>query len=175
MSDSEADMSIVARELPLSAAPERLKPLLTYWLEKRGSHLMPARADIDPLDLRGMLDWISLVEIRPTEPRFFFRVAGGKISNVVGTQNGADLSVLRSPTYRESVERHWQLVADSGEPRFDEFDLTFRGYRMTYCRYALPLGADRKTTDMILIGSHFDEPRQKLFLDAFDRATRPAG
>jgi hypothetical protein len=173
MNDSESDITIVARELPLSAAPERLKPLLSYWLEKRGAHRMPARADIDPLDLSVMLDWISLVEVRSTEPRFFVRVAASQLNEVFGTQNGADLSVLRSTTYRDSVERHWQLVVDSGEPRFDEFDLSFRGYQMTYCRYALPLGADRRTADMILIGSHFDQSRQKLFLDAFDRATQP--
>jgi hypothetical protein len=51
--------------------------------------------------------------------------------------------------------------------------MSFRDYRMTYCRYALPLGADRRTPDMILIGSHFDQKRQKLFLEAFDRATKP--
>lgn len=164
-------MHIIARELPFSAVPEQLRPLYAYWQGKCGVHRMPARADIDPLDLRSILGWISLIEIRPTPPKFFVRVAASNLNNPFGTQNGSDLSVIRSAAYRAALERHWTLVAETGEPRFDEFTLEFQGYKLVYCRLALPLGADHSTPDMILLGSHFDNPvSQKLFLEVFDRA-----
>lgn len=163
-------MHITARELPFSAVPELLRPLYAYWQGKRGVHRMPARADIDPLDLRSILGWISLIEIRPTPPKFFVRVAASNLNNPFGTQNGSDLSVIRSAAYRAALIRHWTLVAETGEPRFDEFALEFQGYKLVYCRLALPLGADRSTPDMILLGSHFDNPASQRLFEVFDRA-----
>ena len=59
----------------------------------------------------------------------------------------------------------------SGIPRFDECDLQFQSYTLVYRRLALPLGANRETSDSLLLCSHFDDSiRQKLFHEAFDRA-----
>jgi hypothetical protein len=165
------DINIEVRELPFSDAPPNIKTVYDYWIERRGRHRMPSRADIDPIDLRSVLAWISLIEIRPTAPRFFIRVAAGNLNNPFGTQNGRDLSVIRLPNYRATLEKYWTLVAETGVPRFDEFDLQFQSYTLVYRRLALPLGANHETSDTLLLCSHFDDPiRQKLFHEAFDRA-----
>ena len=47
---------------------------------------MPARADIDPLDLAFCLGWICLVDVTgdAARPRFRFRLDGSRLTHLTG-------------------------------------------------------------------------------------------
>jgi hypothetical protein len=48
---------------------ERFRRLYDYWHEKRGTRAMPSRADIDPLELKGVLGWVLLLDVDWSGPR----------------------------------------------------------------------------------------------------------
>ena len=50
--------------------------VLDYWQEKCAGRLMPARADIDPGDLRRFLPHITLVDVVDDPRRFVYRLVG---------------------------------------------------------------------------------------------------
>ncbi len=58
-----------------------LRQLAGYWLAQRGDRAMPARADIDPLDIPWALARIWLCDFLPEEQRFRFRLAGERIDS----------------------------------------------------------------------------------------------
>ena len=60
---------------------------LAYWQSKCGPRAMPARADLDPLEMRGFLANVALVDVLPREGRpseFRIRLAGAAIEDVFG-------------------------------------------------------------------------------------------
>lgn len=147
----------VGRELPLSEIPGRLAPLYQYWNLKRGRDPMPRRADIDPLDLPEVLGWISLVEIRRAPPQFVYRLVGSRLGyRPAGPKDRRPLDEVRPNEYRALVESQFRHVAETGRPTLCENTVTFPDGRFTYRRLALPLGTDRRTPDMLLLGADCD-------------------
>jgi hypothetical protein len=67
-------------ELPL------FRDLHAYWDGKRGGRRMPARADIDPLELRAHLGSLVLIEPMPAADDFRYRLIGTKVTR----QHGRD-------------------------------------------------------------------------------------
>lgn len=62
----------------------RLRELLEYWRSKRGSRLMPARADIDPIEIPTLLPIIGLVDVLDGGARFRFRLLGTEVVDAAG-------------------------------------------------------------------------------------------
>ncbi|MEJ1967985.1 MAG: PAS domain-containing protein [Rhizomicrobium sp.] len=54
---------------------------LTYWLAKRGTRRMPARADIAPADLKEYLGWLCFVDALPEYEDFRFRLIGSRVAD----------------------------------------------------------------------------------------------
>jgi hypothetical protein len=64
----------------------KLQQLYDYWLDKRNGQRYPARADIDPLEMRYAMGNIMLVEVLgELLPRFRIRLHG---SNLVPRHGG---------------------------------------------------------------------------------------
>jgi hypothetical protein len=158
------------RELPLSEIPTALSLLSRYWEAKRGADAMPRRADLDPLDLKPLPGWISLVEIRPASPRFVFRLFGSNLGHrPTGVKNGGSLDDLRPIEYRDIAAQQYQCVAETGLPKLFEMTIEFSERQFVYRRLTLPLGNDRKTPDMLLLGAHFDPRARELFFDTYEQ------
>lgn len=48
-----------------------------YWLRKRGHRLMPARSDLDPVEIPPqVLPGLSLIDVVPDERRYVYRLVG---------------------------------------------------------------------------------------------------
>ena len=62
----------------------RLADLLRYWDEKRGDRPMPARRDIDPIELRSHLGRLSLVDLEYDPFRLRYRLIGTNITETLG-------------------------------------------------------------------------------------------
>ncbi|HXY99361.1 MAG TPA: PAS domain-containing protein [Stellaceae bacterium] len=64
---------------PADVAQPILRPVLDYWDRKRGARPMPARLDIDPLELKAHLPHLFLIEPL-AEAEFRYRLLGSEIT-----------------------------------------------------------------------------------------------
>jgi len=98
----------------------RVKGAYEYWLKVRGDKPMPARSDIDPLDLKFCLGWTSLVEvIHEPSRRFRYRLDGSQLASLTGWDlTGRYLDEMQDAAYRELVLMIYSRVADTGAPMF---------------------------------------------------------
>jgi hypothetical protein len=71
---------------PGDIAQPILRPVLDYWERKRGARPMPARPDIDPLELKAHLPHLFLVEPLPGA-EFRYRLLGSEITERYGRNN----------------------------------------------------------------------------------------
>jgi hypothetical protein len=82
--------------------------LFDYWSDKRRGRSMPAREDIDPLELSWALSRLSLFDFDPAVG-FRYRLAGGEVAEVFGRGNlkGLTFRDLLSPQGAKVVEERW--------------------------------------------------------------------
>jgi hypothetical protein len=157
-----AGLKLYERRLPLSdlaACP--LGDLLAYWERRRGNDrsraALPARRDLDVLSITSLRGRINLIAVQrePGGMRFVWHLHGTESVLVHGIdRTGKDTSTLRPPHYRELVERHYVECATRCEPTLYEIVSDFDRVRQPqyYRRLLLPLAADGRTVDMLLVG-----------------------
>jgi hypothetical protein len=133
-----------------------LRELHAYWLAKKGSRPMPARAQIKPSEIKHLLP--DIIIWSAPEP-FIYRIIGDNVVRFVGKNNtGQPATAGISPEAAASMLGVLNQVATSKEPRYrsgkahwhpnkaqHEFEASF-----------FPLSADGQTVDMILAGIKFD-------------------
>ncbi|MBU0725030.1 MAG: PAS domain-containing protein [Alphaproteobacteria bacterium] len=144
----------------------RLRNLYDYWERCRGDRLLPARSDLDPVDIPALLSNLILIDVeRGTAPdggmRFRFRLYGTEVCKI----RGADLTgrYIDEPgiTYlREVAIRSYEKIVTDRAPVYEAhafpLSVNFVG---TYHRLVLPLAADGANVDMLLIGFYREIPR----------------
>lgn len=131
--------------LPNDADP-RLKRFLAHWLSIAGDRPLPARADLDPIDVPDLLPFVFLVEVLPDLPvDFAYRLIGSDIvANTARSHVGRRLSEIAHEgtqgrlieAYREALERRM--------PSFRRLDYQpGQGPSSQYDVLIAPLGCDR--------------------------------
>lgn len=91
-----------------------------YWRRKRGERPMPARTEIDPAELAGLLPHIVVAEAVDGGEDYVHRIAGEAAESLLGAEiHGARLSGLDADqpglaNWRRSLD----LARQSGQPRF---------------------------------------------------------
>lgn len=142
---------------------EQLLALYRYWQGKRAGRRMPARADIEPLEIPGLLPTLLLIDIVPPEgggqPRFRVRLAGTEIVDWYGEDyTGRHLDEIDFGDQRPQILADFGDCAATGAPHRGERQFwSARGIQLKMERLILPLGADGETADMLLAGLHFEE------------------
>ena len=136
---------------------ETLRELYDYWRAKHRGALLPARADIDPLEIPRLLANIALVTVLDEGEDFVFDLAGTRIEEVHGRSlKGVSLSELRTLLEVSPAIEQYREVACAGEPRYREGDLKIFGKEhWSSRRLLLPLSSDGKRVDTILAGGVF--------------------
>jgi hypothetical protein len=81
-SDHGLQMIRAATIAELQSMP--ISRLESYWLEKRGQRLMPARADLDPADIKDLLPQIILARIEHEPLRIKYAVIGTASADAAG-------------------------------------------------------------------------------------------
>jgi len=159
---------MAARPLPLSEDDPWKLPagadcdpafarLHAYWRAKAKGSRLPARADIDPLDIpRDLLTGIALLEIERhgDKRRYRLRLFGSDLEAMTGGSNETGSyydEITHQPELYQKLEamlatmeterRPVYLAAPSGS--------TDRGF-LWFGRLALPLASDGRHVDMIL-------------------------
>lgn len=136
----------------------RLQELLAYWRERRRGRRFPARADIDPLDLRNLLGNINLIDVvRPdgkdgnAKPRFRYRLFGSEfVFYHGGDLTGVWVDEIPNPVYREQLNALYTAVVAKGAIPMVSYDYLLESRRHRFQAIILPLASDGETVDMIL-------------------------
>src|SRR5687767_8504417 len=95
-----------------------LRTLYDYWNERRRGRRWPARADINPLELKAVLGNLSLIDVAPTSPpRFTFRLVGTLFSQRIGQDlTGKTVDDIPDPAYRAEMTANYCKIVETGEP-----------------------------------------------------------
>ena len=156
LSDAE-DLSFIV-DPPLAEAP-LLRPIVEYWEEKRQGRAAPLRKDIDPLELKGYLAQVFLVDALAAD-EFRFRLLGNEIVERYG-RNSTGKTVRE--TYRDMPEiarwctRMFQAVLEHGRPVLSRGTLhAVHKDFFTFETISMPLSRDGERLDMIFGAARYE-------------------
>ncbi|WP_430435732.1 PAS domain-containing protein [Oceanibaculum nanhaiense] len=150
---------------PMLLAPA-LQPLLAYWKSRCDAERLPARADIDPLDIPRLLPFLYLVDVEHqtggTMPyRFRYRLVGtGIVERNGGDPTGHYLDDFENRPFHETIVADYARCAAERRPvaasrRF----MDSSGRHWPYQRLVLPLSENGLDVNMLLGGNAFaDKP-----------------
>jgi hypothetical protein len=134
---------------------KRLRALYQYWDTVRGDRMMPARADIDPGKIPGLLPHIIMYTV-PADYRI--RLVGEEIVRFTGRNaTGHPVASTMSPRSAEMMIKILDAVAIERTPKFRagkahwQSDKAYHDFEACF----LPLSTDGKTVDIILGGISF--------------------
>ena len=140
--------------LPPAAEEPEFGTLLRYWELKRRGALLPGRADIDVVDLRGLMPNLLLLDVVPEGEalRFRYRVAGTAFANLVGRDvTGLYVEEIGPPDRTMPIVNALAAIVRSGRPCFFAGRPTLQSDRYSVTkRLGVPLATDGRTVDMIL-------------------------
>jgi hypothetical protein len=130
-----------------------LRRLLDYWNEKRGERHYPSRADIDPLDLRFMLDRIALTEVHENPRRYRLRLVGTWWLRLLGFEStGMWMENWPHANQHRITVEFYQAMLDAKQPRFKHRDAIIDDRLLQYEILLLPLSEDNEHISMIVTG-----------------------
>lgn len=142
----------------LAGCHASLRQLYAYWDARRGTRSMPARGDLDPVDLKQLLPMLILIDVVADARRYIYRLVGTHEVEQRG----------RDPTGKSIIEAYYGESAEDTTLYLDRVVETRAPvlYRGTYQPLAtrtqrddvlfLPLSRDGETVNMILLLSHTD-------------------
>jgi hypothetical protein len=129
----------------------RLYQLYRYWKAKCAGRAMPARRDIDPLEMKWLLGNLSLIDVRQDQPDFRFRLAGSNVVALFGKElTGRAVTEARYCGKRPPLAQQCGDVATSQVPSFLVMVLGVDHRRIIYRHLVLPLSSDGRNVDLLL-------------------------
>ncbi|MBI1245274.1 MAG: PAS domain-containing protein [Alphaproteobacteria bacterium] len=135
---------------PATMANTRLRRLYDYWDARRGGRDMPARADIDAVEIGWALGDVSLIDVLP-DGDFRWRVDGTNLSAFFGCDmGGRKLSQYPFPEFIEKLRARLLAPVRRREPVFETSMFEHGDYRWNYDTLMLPLAADGRNVDMLI-------------------------
>ncbi len=141
--------------VPPEADDAELRLMWDYWLARSRDGRLPARGDIEPLDLRSIMGALTILDVIDggDRPRFKYRLWGtrvlelfgeeltGKFADELGFDKEGRIQAALEDVWRTAEPHYWQ------RPLPPDRQLDYVSYR----RLALPLGDDGVTVDRILL------------------------
>ncbi len=155
----------IARTVSFVVDPDTLHPALRfirdYWNGKRGSRAMPARADIDPWELRGCLPRLFMVDILPGTADYRFRLLGTEITERYGRDSTGktlrEVYGLKNPQVYETILSMYATLRESRRPVLAIGTLSVIGKDfISYESLHLPLSDDDARVNIVLGLVQFD-------------------
>ncbi len=142
----------------------RLAALYDYWDAKRRGRPMPARADIDPLEMRPWLGNLLLIDVGETG-QFLYRLYGTRfVDNFGHDMTGRSVDELPADQ-QERVRADYEGVCADGQPRARLYTALFdvpqpgtlqrrEPQVVTWERLVLPLSDGAAHAAMLLVGAY---------------------
>jgi hypothetical protein len=143
----------------IDIAHPKLRRLYEYWDTKRGGRKMPARADLDPLEMTFIIGNIILVDVLDEiPPRFRIRLHGTNLSQRVGYElTGKMLDELPVTEFRALAQQSFARVATTGTATHGRRDRIIDGRFARYETVIMPLSDDGKRVDRLIVGLIYDD------------------
>jgi hypothetical protein len=144
--------------------PPDLRAMFDYWRSKRAGRKMPARADLDPAELKLLLPNVILVDVLygvTGETDFVYRLLGTHEVDVRGENpTGKRVADAFHGPSLENVLGCYQSVVDRREPYLDdEYFLRDGDHFADEANIFLPLSNDGERVNMILVYSAYRRVR----------------
>lgn len=148
----------------LADRPPVLAELYDYWQSRRRGQRFPARADIDPIDIPSLLEYLLLVDVLRDPLDFRYRLVGGHIVHHAGRNvqglTVRDLMATGSPQEKAVQAKALvagEAVAQAGAPIY--IDLTYGASASDAPKrihgVLLPLGEPQAGVNMVLGGLNY--------------------
>jgi hypothetical protein len=135
---------------PATIASPRLRRLYDYWDAKRAGRPMPARPDIDPLEIPWALGDIALIDVLP-DGEFRWRLDGTRLVEFFGSDlTGLRLAEHPSGVHIPMMRRTLETPVAAREPFHQFRPYSKDTLRWNYESLLLPLSGDGTRVDMLL-------------------------
>ncbi len=130
-----------------------------YWQAKRGDRPMPARADLDPIDIPAALPNLILIDVLPPSGRLRVRLAGTWIVKQFDRDyTGRYLDEIDFGEAQDEIVREYSAAAAGARPVCsDHWHRNLGGEIFDLERLILPLSEDGERVTMLLIVLDFTE------------------
>jgi hypothetical protein len=133
-----------------------LRRLHAYWLERAGGRTMPARADLDPVEMRFILGHLLLVEVLRDPLDFRIRLHGTELARRVGYElTGKMLDKLPVEDFRKLARHGFTATVENRHPLHLLSERAIGNRVFGYEALTLPLSGDGETVDMLLVGLRY--------------------
>lgn len=131
---------------------------------------LPGRQHIDPLDFRGVISLVNLMDVDRSGrmPRFRYRLVGEMQTRNVGRElTGLYLEEAVVPELLQRVHANMSKACSTRHAVFDSFSMPHPDRHFIVAqRMYYPLAADGETVDMLLVLHGYDpDPARELRLD----------
>ncbi len=141
----------------------KLQRLYEYWREKMRDGRLPARGDVDPLEIPELLGSVSLIDVvREREKyRYRFRLFGTQLTEKAQRDyTGEWLDEVLAADRIEELFPSFEEMIRTREPIFRRRALSVAGRQhIGYERLDCPLAEDGETVDTFISVWVFDQPR----------------
>src|ERR1043165_9877038 len=121
--------------------------LHNYWLKKRGTRHMPARKDIEPLEIASLLPYVLLLDVH--DGRLHYRLAGSATVELFGRDpTGKFLDEILPEARYKIAARSYVIVLEQGRPLISRSKfIAGSGATAMITRLVLPLSDDDEQTN----------------------------
>jgi hypothetical protein len=122
--------------------------LLDWWQNRRGGRAMPARAELDPAELKTILADFVLIDVQSADDArghaFVYRLAGTEIDNRFGIRlTGLELEQVPFGDAGASIRAQYETAVREKRPVFCRHGVIVGGARyVEYERLVVPLSGD---------------------------------
>lgn len=143
--------------------PEKLFARLNeVWNEARGARRLPRRADINPVRLGSLLQYVSLIDVVPGEPvDFRYRLLGEQLIRAFGLNITGGLHTAHADTSSSTRPFYAAYVRCLSTREPQDIDAEFRNHNKTVVRARArvwPLSEDDDTVTGLFGGGVFLPP-----------------
>jgi hypothetical protein len=151
-------MTLVRLDDPATICDSRLLGLFHYWHGKCQGRAMPARRDIDPIEMKPWLGNLLLVEFPPDPMQYRIRLDGVNLVEFYSSsREGKGVEAMTSEEERRIVLPQYMTVLEEKQPAYYEAEfVTSEGIVTAQRKLLLPLSEDGTRVNMVLGGIYFD-------------------
>lgn len=126
--------------------------------------LLPSRRQLDPLQLRTLLPFITLLDVVRAAGglRYRYRLIGTRQTEIVGRdRTGEFIDTVASPALYERLRKYLDQATASRQPVYNRFPLPFAEFDVIDCeRVYFPLADDGREVDVLLVLNSYPSDRR---------------
>lgn len=123
-----------------------------YWDGKRAGRRMPARRDLDPIEMKAWLPGIQLIDVHENPRRLVYRLVGEVEVAMRGfNHTGREVADAFFAVSREEALRNYHMVIDQATMVYDWARyMTVSGFHVSQETIFLPLSDDDRHVNMVI-------------------------